>query len=298
MGARLIARLVAVLLGNVLVFVSPNVMADDDQTRVAESVEVRVLTFNIRYGTARDKASYWPARRELVFEVIRGGDYDFVGLQEALRFQLDEIEQAVPGYTEVGVGRDDGRIAGEYSAILVRTDRWAIDQAGTFWLSDTPEIPGSKTWGNRIPRIVTWIRAIHKGTGKSLFLFNTHFDHQSARARELSARLLRQRIVGRVPQDPVIVTGDMNADESEAPVRILKGDAGDGQLRLLDTYRVKMPAGPAGTFHGFTGTDDGRKIDYVLCSPDFEVRDAAIIRYHRGPRYPSDHFPVSATLRF
>lgn len=262
------------------------------------SVEVRVLSFNIRYGTATDRPSYWPGRRDLVFQVIREGDYDFVGLQEALRFQLDEIEAAVPGYAEVGVGRDDGRTGGEYSAVLVRSDRWSVAKAGTFWLSDTPEVPGSRTWGNRIPRIVTWVRMVHKRSGKALFLFNTHFDHQSERARELSARLLAERILARTPAEPVIVTGDLNADEKSVPVRWLKGEEAGSKLRLLDTYRVKHPTGPAGTFHGFTGKDDGRKIDYVLCSPDFDVASAEIIRTHSGSQYPSDHYPVAATLRF
>ncbi len=264
----------------------------------AESaVEIRVLSFNIRYGTANDGPNSWPARRELVFEVIRRGNYDFVGLQEALRFQLDEIAHAVPGYVEIGVGRRDGRTGGEYSALLVRSDRWGIDQAGTFWLSDTPEVPGSRSWGNRIPRIVTWARLVHKGTGRPVFVYNTHFDHQSARSRELSARLLLSRINERSPRDPVIVTGDFNAAEQEPPIRLLKDARLTGGSRLLDSYRVVDAEGPAGTFHGFTGRDDGRKIDYVFCTDDFTVVSAQIIRLHRNGRYPSDHYPVDAILR-
>ena len=122
---------------------------------LTDDQNVRVLSFNIRYGTAPDGTNAWPHRQELVYDVIRRQDSDFVGLQEALRFQIDAIRQSVPLYDEVGVGRDDGRQGGEYTAILYKTDRWRAADSGTVWLSGTPDVPGSMTWGNKITRIVT-----------------------------------------------------------------------------------------------------------------------------------------------
>ena len=116
---------------------------------------LQVMTFNIRYGTAKDGDNQWSARREMLFEVIRERDADLVGLQEALAFQIDEIEAAVPGYAVVGVGRDDAGRAGEFSAILLKKGRFRVADAGTFWFSDTPEVPASKSWGNSITRICT-----------------------------------------------------------------------------------------------------------------------------------------------
>ncbi len=172
-----------------------------------------VMTFNIRYGTANDGENHWTRRRELLFEVLRTADADLIGLQEALRFQIDEILAAVPGYGVVGVGRDDGKAAGEMSAILFRTSRFHVAESGTFWFSDTPEAPGSKSWGNRITRIASWARFIDRD-GRGFYHFNLHLDHESQPSREQSVQLLLQRIRSRSGRDePVIVTGDFNVGE-------------------------------------------------------------------------------------
>ena len=284
--------------GAVTAVLIPFVAGDQVREALAEAeLVVKVLSFNIRYGTAADGVNAWPHRRHLVFEVIRSGAYDFVGLQEALRFQLDEIAAAVPGYAEIGVGRTDGRSQGEHSSILFRTDRWTVDQAGTFWLSDTPSVPGSKSWGNHIPRVVTWARFIEKRSGRALFVFNTHFDHQSLPSRIRSAELLTRRIQQRHPADPVIVTGDFNAVETEQTIRrLLQQRAG---IRLRDTYRMLHPEPGAeeATFHAFRGVRSGRRIDYVFASEEFDVQRAAIVRTSEAGRYPSDHYPVEAILR-
>src|SRR4029453_18432972 len=128
--------------------------------QVAPREPLTVMTFNIRYGTAKDGENQWSARREMLFDVIREQNADLIGLQEALAFQIDEILAAVPAYAVVGVGRDDAARAGEYSAILFRKDRLRVAEAGTFWFSDTPSVPASKSWGNNITRICTWTRFI------------------------------------------------------------------------------------------------------------------------------------------
>jgi endonuclease/exonuclease/phosphatase family metal-dependent hydrolase len=269
--------------------------------------DLLVMTFNIRYGSANDGANNWDRRKDLAADVLRRRHPDIVGLQEALRSQLDDLRAALPEYGELGVGRDDGRTKGEYSAILYRKDRFDVNESGTFWLSDTPEVPGSTTWGNQITRICTWGRFIRKPSGTAFYLFNTHLDHISQPSREKGVALLAARIQKREHPDLVIVTGDLNSGENNPAVRYLKGEqeleaASNGlaknPLPLLDTFRVLHPAdSDVGTFHSFKGVAANPKIDYIFVPPGTKVLQAAIVRDRQGDRYPSDHFPVTALLR-
>jgi endonuclease/exonuclease/phosphatase family metal-dependent hydrolase len=259
---------------------------------------LQVMSFNIRYGTAKDGDNHWSARRQMLFDVIRERNADLVGLQEALAFQIDEIQAAVPGYAAVGVGRDDGGSAGELSAILFKAGRFRVADAGTFWFSDTPEVPASKSWGNNITRICTWARFIDRD-GRGFYHFNVHLDHESQPSRERSTALLRQRIDARAfPTDPVVVTGDFNVGERNPALTVLVSK-GNPASPFVDTYRVLHPDETVvGTFTGFKmGNTSGEKIDYVLVQPGAEVMSAEIIRTSRNDRYPSDHFPVVATIR-
>ncbi len=274
----------------------PNGSASAQQGPEPRGVNVRVLSFNIRYGTARDGRNAWPHRRHLVVETLKLRSWDFVGLQEALRFQLDQLEEALPQMAELGVGRTDGRTGGEYAAILYRHRHWAVDRAGTFWLSETPEKVASATWGNRIPRIVTWARFVHKQSGRPVWVFNTHFDHQSQPSREKSARLLAARIAQWTSGEPVLVTGDFNAGEENPAIVYLTGGQ-NSPLKLQDTFRRLHPrARLAGTFNAFRGRRDGEKIDYVFFRGPWQVRWAAILNQYAGPVYPSDHWAVGAEL--
>ncbi len=264
---------------------------------------VGVMSFNIRYGTAGDGANRWERRREMVFDVVRKHRPDVVGLQEALDFQISEMCEAVEGYGRIGVGRDDGKRRGEYSAILYNRERFAADESGTFWLSDTPERPGSITWGNACTRICTWARLVEKKSGGAFYLFNTHLDHISQPSREKSALLLVERIGERKHKEPFVLTGDFNVGEGNPVVLYLKGEARLGEsvnsVAMVDTFRVVEPnAADVGTFNGFKGNRTGDKIDYIFAQPGAGVLDAAILRDNVGGRYPSDHFPVTATLRF
>ncbi len=258
-----------------------------------------VMSFNIRYGTANDGDNHWTRRRDLLFDVVREQDADLIGLQEALASQIDEIVAAVPGYAVVGVGRDDGRAAGEFSAILFRTSRLRVAESGTFWFSDTPAVPGSKSWGNSITRISTWARFIDRN-GRAFWHFNLHLDHQSQPSRVRSTELLARRIAERSdPAEPVVVTGDFNVGEDNPAIHTLVGRPGETVGTLVDTFRVlHRDATEVGTFTGFkAGNTTGAKIDYVLVQPGTDVLSASIIRTSRDDRYPSDHFPVVATIR-
>jgi endonuclease/exonuclease/phosphatase family metal-dependent hydrolase len=257
---------------------------------------LKVMTFNIRYGTAPDGENHWTLRRSFLFDVVREQDADVIGLQEALDSQIREIVEAVPSYAVVGVGRDDGMTKGEYSAILVRKDRFHVAEAGTFWFSDTPSVPGSTSWGNRITRICTWARLVDRD-GTPIWVFNVHLDHQSQPSRERSAELLRRRIEARsFPAEPVVVTGDFNAGEENAAVAaMIAGKA------FVDTFRVVHPEETqVVTFNGFKLVEEGAggaKIDYVFVQPGTDVLSAEIVRTSRDGRYPSDHFPVTARIR-
>jgi endonuclease/exonuclease/phosphatase family metal-dependent hydrolase len=254
------------------------------------SAPLSVMTFNIRYGTAQDGDDHWLKRREQLFALLREQRPDVIGVQEALHAQLREIVEAVPGYAYVGVGRTDGRHAGEYAAILYRSSRLDVRRTDTFWFSDTPGVVASKTWGNTIERICTWAY-VEDREGVPFYVYNVHLDHQSQPSRERSAALLLARIAARDPAVPVLVTGDFNAGEQNPAIAGLRA-------ALRDSFRVRHPdATEVGTFNGFKpGNTGGDKIDYVFVSPDVEVLDAAIVRTSVGGRYPSDHFPVTARV--
>lgn len=259
--------------------------------RPAAGAPLTVMTFNVRYGTAEDGENHWRHRREQLFALLREQRADAVGLQEALRFQLDEIVASVPGYAFVGVGRADGRQDGEYAAILYRTDRLTPRRTDTFWFSDTPGVVRSVSWGNRIERICTWAY-FEDREGPPFYLYNLHLDHQSQPSRERSVELLLKVVGARDPRAPAVVTGDFNAGEDNAATAAMRAS-------FRDSFRVlHAEAAEVGTFSGFApGRTGGDKIDFVFVEPGTEVLEAAIVRSSRAGRYPSDHFPVTARIR-
>jgi endonuclease/exonuclease/phosphatase family metal-dependent hydrolase len=271
---------------------------------VVPGPKVKVMTFNIRVGTANDGENAWDKRKGLVYQVFKDQDADFVGVQEALNFQLQEIDAAVTAYDRVGIGTEDGKTKGPINAIYYKKSRFEVKKTDTFWLSDTPGVPGSQTWGNKFPRTVTWARFIEKSSQYTFYVYNTHFDHASQHSREKSAVLLAQRIADRgSPMDPFVVTGDFNAAEGNVVTRFLKENAKiDGMttaVRLRDTFRVVKPdADNVGTAHGFSGKTGGNKIDYVFVPAKQQVHSASIDHFNKDGRYPSDHFPVVGTVTF
>lgn len=257
---------------------------------------LRLLTFNIRYGTANDGEHAWPNRRAAVVGTIADHAPHLLGVQEALRFQLDEISAALPRYRVIGVGRDDGSSSGEYAAILVDTARFDVLSSGTFWLSDTPDVPGSMHWGNRITRITTWARLHDRATGDTVRAYNAHWDHESQPSRERSAALMLARIgTDRSSSDAVLVFGDFNSDEGNpAFLELVRSPS----MRLRDSFRDRHPdASPVGTFNSFRGDSTAGKIDAVLVGPRWAVLDAGIDRRKWGNLWASDHFAVWATVQ-
>lgn len=268
-----------------------------------EALTLNVMSFNIRYGTAKDGENHWEKRKELVFDVFRDHQPQIIGLQEALEFQIEAIKATHPRYQHLGIGRDPNS-TGEYSAILYLKDQFEVLESDTFWLSDTPEVR-STHWGNKIVRICTWAHFRDKQTDRSFYVFNTHFDHKSENSRVRSALLIAQRIANRSePEDPYILTGDFNAGEDNEAILSLIGKTEPlaphaANAPLVDPFRVLHADTKAvGTFGAWIGKTDGKKIDYVFVSPSTEVLEAEILHDNAEGRYPSDHFPVSATVRF
>ena len=260
-------------------------------------LELKLMTFNIRYENDEDAgARAWRQRVIGAVRMIREEAPDVIGVQEARHGQAADLWASLPDYEFFGAGRDDGRRSGEYAGIFFRRDRFEADESdsGTFWLSDTPQQPGSKTWGNGFPRTVTWLRLVDRSTQRGFYVFNTHWDHKHQGSRERSASLLAERISGRKLIDhPVIVLGDLNAVEKNPGVAVLARDA-----RLIDTFHALHPAEPARTtLHFWRGTRDGLlKVDHIMVSEGAEVLSAEI-RDHDKPMV-SDHFPVTARVVF
>ncbi len=255
---------------------------------------LRVMSYNIRFNNPGDGEHAWPHRADRVVSMVQFYAPDVVGLQEALAGQIDDMAAALPGYAWFGVGRDDGKAAGEFSPVFYRRDKLELLEDGTFWLSETPTLPGSKSWDAAITRIATWARFRDSQTGKEFFYLNTHFDHVGQQAREESARIIADTLSAMAGTLPVVVTGDFNVTPDNPAYATMTGFYDDARLRS-----ETRPHGPDETFFGFTVEKDaqGRQIDYVFVSREIEVLRAATLTDQWYGHYPSDHLPVLADLR-
>lgn len=260
----------------------------------ADDQNLRVMSFNIRYGTAQDGADAWIKRRSLVAEVVRKFAPDLMGTQETLPFQAEQLLQDVPGYTYVGWSRDSSA-NGEQCGVFVNTTRFEVLESGQFWLSEIPDQKFSKSWDSSLPRVATWAKLRERqNTQHQLLFVNTHFDHRGATARKESAALLARRTAELAAALPVIVTGDFNCGEGSEPWKTLTAPS----TRLFDSFRTvhPNPTENEGTFHGFSGKPSSGRIDWILCSPGWKPLAAAIDRSEFSGRFPSDHFPVTTVL--
>ncbi len=266
-------------------------------------VRLKAVSFNIRNGKADDGPNAWPFRRELVAQSIAELAGDVVGLQEAYAYQLDELLPELPQYACSGVGRADGLRGGEFCPVLYLRGVWRAVDEGTFWLSETPERPGSLGWGARIPRICSWVRLVGE-EGSPVTVLNVHLDHETTEARRHGVELL----AGVLGPGPFVLMGDFNAGEEEPEVQYLKGELlrasepGGKPVRpsppLQDTFRTANPYDTeVATYHAFDPDNVvGDKIDYVFVRQCDRVISADIWRQTYDGRPPSDHFPVYAEL--
>ena len=249
-------------------------------------------SFNLRHGLAWDGRHSWPLRRRSAACSIADLGAEVVGLQEVHGFQQRYLERRLHDYAAVGAGRDDGREQGERCAVLYRPGRLTLDSWTVRWFSDTPGVPGSRTWGNAVTRLVTLCRFRDTADGRAFGVADAHWDGASAGSRLRSAEALLGWLD---PTLPWIVLGDLNATAGDMAVARLV----DGGLRDTLAHLGERGSG-AGTHHAWDGATEGTRIDYVLVSPEWEVLHAEIA--HRNPQdgrsgLPSDHWPVVATLR-
>ncbi|MGI4791028.1 MAG: endonuclease/exonuclease/phosphatase family protein [Janthinobacterium lividum] len=255
---------------------------------------IRIGTFNVRWADPKDGEHIWDLRKSRLLEGLRAWAPDVLGLQEPVLHQLSQIREALSEYASAGIGREDGLEDGEFCPIFYRSDRFELAEGGTFWFSETPEMPGSRGWGSWHPRICTWVRLKERGSEEAFYVYNMHWDNESQTARENSVKILLDRIGRRTHADPVIVMGDFNAEADNAAVAQLSAADSPVAISALSSVHAE----PTGTFHGFTGTPTGMPIDHIFLSPEWRVLDAEVL-YGDGERpFLSDHFPLAATLRW
>lgn len=287
------------------------------------SKPVRILSVNVRLSTANDGDNAWPYRREFLATVIARyphgkGPYDFVGTQETVLHRDPELNQRdflaarLRGYDYIGRSRGKDPESGEAMVLFWKKDRWRIDprEHGTFWLSETPDVPGSKAEGAAHPRTAVFglfheVDKAGKPTGKRIYVYDTHLDHISETARQRGAKALMQHIAARKDQSaPVVLMGDLNCTEKKPAVLYIQGEATelDGAVEkspvaLVDTFFVANPkAKHIGTFNGFKAQGK-KKIDYIFASSSLKTLSAQIIYSRRDDGgFPTDHFPIEAVL--
>lgn len=270
-------------------------------TEPARNDAVRVMSYNIRYATPADGKNIWDNRKDFLAETIKEFNPDLLGTQETLARQRDDLAARLDGYEVLAAGRDDGREKGEMMALFYRKARFEKLDGGHFWLSETPEVAGSKSWDTSLPRMTTWVKLRDKfnPAASPIAFFNTHFDHRGRTARLESARLLRKKIGELGAGCRIVVTGDFNSAEGSEPYKALFGAAEQART-VVDTFRAAHPtkAEGEGTITGFrAGATSGPRIDWIGGSTDWDVQDAAIVHAARDGSTPSDHHAVTAVLR-
>ncbi len=283
-------KIIIFLFNFAIVAILPITFAQEKKT-----CTLNVATFNLRMDTPNDGENAWPNRKERVKGLIRFHDFDICGTQEGFKHQLDDILE-LGNYAYVGVGRDDGKNAGEHSAIFFKKDRFEVLGKGNFWYSETPNVP-SKGWdATCCNRICSWAKFKDKKSEGEFFVFNSHFDHQGRLARKNSSLLLLKKIKEIAGDMPVFCTGDFNAVPEDEPIQIIYNDG-----KLMDSYQItQQPAyGTIGTFNSFNFYSPMKdRIDYIWVTEDITVNKYGVLNEQQYGRFPSDHFPVMINAVF
>ncbi|MDR2622869.1 MAG: metallophosphoesterase [Dysgonamonadaceae bacterium] len=259
-----------------------------------QPLSLNVMTFNIRNDNPGDGTDNWQYRKDVAAEMIKEYDVDLLGTQEVLVNQLNDLKERLPLYAAIGVGRADGKEAGEYSAIFYKKDKFEAEKSGNFWLSETPEVAGSKGWDGACERIATWAVLREKQSNKQFFIINTHLDHIGKTARLEGVKLIMERAKTESRGLPIIITGDFNASpESEVIRQVLAGK------KFFET-RLLAPSVPKinSTYHGFgkAPAEEREIIDYVFVTGGVKVNTYTIVPEKRNNIYLSDHTPVCVKI--
>ena len=262
----------------------------------AEDKEVlKIATFNLRMDTPSDGENAWFHRKDMVNDLIRFYGIDLFGTQEGFTHQLNDIFR-LSDYRFIGVGRDDGKDAGEHCAIFYRSDRFKVLDQGDFWLSEHPEKPGRGWDGTCCNRICTWGKFEDLKNHKQFYFFNVHYEYEGDVARRESSNLMISRIKSIAGNQPVFLTGDFNAFPTEEPIRILN-DSGF----LNDSYKItkEAPFGPVCTYHGYDSTiKTEERLDYIWVTDSIQIDKYGVLTNTLYGHTPSDHFPVMVVAEF
>ena len=278
-----------------------------------------VGSYNLRYANNGDstKGDGWGQRYPYIAQLVQFHGFEIFVTQEGLYPQLQDLKQAMPGYDYIGIGREDGKQAGEHSAIFYRTDKFEVLEHGNFWLSEITDRP-NKGWDAVLPRICTWGEFRDKQTGFTFLFFNLHMDHVGVQARAESAKLILKKIKEFPKKLPAILTGDFNVDQNSESYKLL-----DGSGVMRDSYEIAdFRYAPNGTFNGFhTDRKTESRIDHIFLTKEFDVKKYGVLtdtyrsevaessqKEQNGnfpkevslskykARTPSDHFPVMVVL--
>jgi len=257
------------------------------------SQEMEVMSYNIKYANENDGENSWSKRKDHITNQIKFYEPDIFGVQEALVSQLNHFKAEMKNYKYVGVGRDDGKEAGEFSAIFYNSDEFEVLEENTFWLSETPD-EISVGWDAAMERVCTYAKFKEKNSEKIFWVFNTHFDHVGEKARENSAKLIWEKISTVNNENlPVILMGDLNLEPDSSGIQFLAEKMNDSKII------AELDYGPEGTFNGYNFEEPvNRRIDYIFTSDSIEVKKYAVLSDSKDLKYPSDHLPVLVEFEF
>jgi endonuclease/exonuclease/phosphatase family metal-dependent hydrolase len=265
------------------------------QVTVFAQTNAVVMSYNIRLNVKSDGENWWENRKDKVAALMKYYEADFIGAQEVQQEQLEYLLNTLPHYSSVGVGRDDGKTAGEYSCILYNNKKYKPVLQSTFWLSQTPD-KVSMGWNAVCNRVCTYGLFEHIKTKKKLWVINTHFDHVGDTARIESAKLIMERIKELTAKHnyPVVFTGDFNSQPTDEPVQYISKHLNNTRM-----ISVMTPYGPAATWNAFKFGEVPRGwIDHVFVSKSISVQKYAVITDSYDKKYPSDHFPVLVHIAY
>lgn len=256
---------------------------------------LNIATYNLRMDTPHDGGNSWVHRKEMVKGLIQFHDFDIFGTQEGFVHQLKDILE-VEAYDYVGAGRDDGKDAGEHSAIVYKKERFTVLDKGNYWLSETPDVPGKGWDATCCNRICSWAKFKEKATGKEFYFFNVHYDHEGKEARRQSSHLMLSKIKAIAGNAPVFCTGDFNATPDDEPIQLIYADG-----LLTDSYTLSKqpPYGPIGTFQNFKlDSRLEQRIDYIFVTKGINIHKYGVLTDINHGRFPSDHCPVMVHVSF
>lgn len=280
-------------------FVGSHVVSGTSDTHAItlseEENQLKVMSFNLRTGNANDPSPHsWTERRPTIQSFLESEDADIIGTQEVHHYQVTDLDDDLTDYDWIGLGREGGT-SGEFMAIYYKSDRFTPIESGHYWLSDTPDVVGSTSWGNSIPRMVTWAKFQEEDTDEQFYFINTHFDHQSTEAQRQSANLIASKITDYDENLPMILTGDFNVPIGSEPYETLTAE---NMFQDPWDYAETTMNEDLGTFNNFndpTGGGADNKIDWVL-TRNIQATSIEINDYRNNGQYPSDHYPVIVEL--